>query len=169
MMPCRTMRRNIARIVEQELDLHWFGRGRIDKLHVLDTQPALVQQLRGMQQVFAGLPRAVAHRIPIRCREYIFRYFVLHRPKDFELLALWQPGAGELGTLKIAGDTLVLSVENIFVDSLEIEGKVEGPPHSRNFTELARRMLNAKACMIPRLRIGNSSEHDIPFLMAGKP
>src|SRR6516225_2642184 len=64
-------------------------------------------------------------RIPIGRGEHFRRKLPPHRFEDFEFAVSWHSGGGKFGSFKIAGNTLVLTVEDLLVDAFKIEGEIE--------------------------------------------
>ena len=113
----------------------------VDQLLVAHLVARLAQQPQSPRADWrAPLSGVPSDRIGVGRGEHFRRHLVAHGLQDFELLALRQPGGGELGAVEIAVDALVLAEEDLLVHLLEIEGEVERAPHARVLELVAPRV-----------------------------
>src|SRR5262249_40018165 len=115
-------------IGKQELDSQWLPGSAIDKFEIAHLEAGGLQEPSGLPQIAANCIFVSTYRIRVGRGENLRRHLFPDGFKDLELIAARQSRGCKLSSFKIAGDTLVLAVEDLAVEGFEIEGKVECAP-----------------------------------------
>src|SRR4029079_15024694 len=111
---------------EQKLDPRLLSRLGVCENAVLDLPARILEEHGSLAQIGADIVGRVVRRILVDFGEHLGRHAVLDLVQDLELASLRQVlWSGELAVLEIAADARILTVEQVLVGPLEIEGEVE--------------------------------------------
>src|SRR6516162_3220871 len=120
-----------TRIGGQKLDRIGFAGLYIDELLIAHLVAGVLQQVQRLAQIGPNLFGITVDRVGKGLLEHFRRDLVAHGFEELEFASTRQSGAGELGAFEVAGDTLVLIVENLLVHFFEIERAIESKPQPR--------------------------------------
>ncbi len=94
----------------------------VDALAVLERVAGLREQLHGLAQHAAILPRAVRHRRHVRLAEHLVRHLAAERLQQLKLLRRRLAFGHHVGVLEQRERALVSAVHDVLVGPLEVEG-----------------------------------------------
>ena len=126
----RPVMRLDRRLVDQKLDLEDVA-VRQPALAVLDRKPGLLQQLRGLAQQRAVLPRPVRDRRHEGLAEHLVRHLAAERLEQLHLLGRWRPLRHHVRVLERRVGARIGAVHDGLVGPFEIEGVDQGLAHAR--------------------------------------
>ena len=141
---------------------------RIGQLVILDLLAGFAEQSQSLAQIVAHRIGIAAHRIGEGRGEDLGRHLVLHGVEDFEFESLRQTRRSKFGAFENSS-RCACTGRRISACSFPRKSKAKlKARRTRASLNLSRRILKAKACITPKLRISNSSSTTRLCVTAGK-